>query len=112
MARLAPLEAFVQWAYRVWVIHGSRTCKGALPANRGASAAAPPAVSAAALPPASPVGPPVRGAVVPWPTVGAPSPAAVSPFHVRAAEVVSANGENLASEIDAGVECVWGAGWP
>ena len=42
MARLAALEAFVQWAYRVWVIHGSRTCKGALPANRGASAAAPP----------------------------------------------------------------------
>ena len=88
---------------------GSRTRKGTLPADRGASAAAAPAASAASPPPASSVEPPVLGAVVPQAAAGVPSPATVSPPHVCAAEVTGAIG-TPPSETAAGV--VGAVGWP
>ena len=88
------------------VVVGSRTREGTLAVNRGPSAAAAPAASAAAPPPKSPVGPPVRGAVVPRPAAGVPSPATVSP-RVCAAKVAGATGENLTSETAAGVVGGW-----
>ena len=74
------------------VVSGSRTRKGTLPADRGASAAAAPAASAATPLPASSVEPPVRGAVVPQAAAGVPSPATVRPSHASAAEVTGAIG--------------------
>ena len=93
MARLAACKAFVQWANCRGVVRGSQTRKVTLPADRGASVAAAAAASVATPPPASPVGPPIRGALVPRPAVGVPSPATASPSHVCAAEVAGAAGE-------------------
>ena len=61
VARLAALKAFVQWAHRVEAVSRSRTREGTLLADRGASAAATPAASAAAPPRVFAVELPVRG---------------------------------------------------
>ena len=93
MARLAALKPFVQWANRMGVVCGSQTREGTLPANRGVSVAATPVASTAAPALASPVGPPVRGAIVPRPAAGVPPLATVSPSHVCVAEVTGATGK-------------------
>ena len=92
------------------VVSGSRTREGTFPADRGAAAAAAPAASTATPPPASPVEPPVRGAIVPQAVAGVPSPATVSPSHVCAAEVAGTIGTPPPSETAAGV--VGWVGWP
>ena len=112
MARFTALKAFVQWENRMGVVRGSRTREETLPVNREASAATTPVACAAAPPPASPVGLPIRGAVVPRLATGVPSPppAAESPSHICAAEVAVAAGGNPTSETSAGV--VGRVGWP
>ena len=107
VARLAALEAFVQWAHRMGVVSESRTREGTLPADRETSAAAAPA---ATPPPTSPVKSTVRWAVVPQAAAGVPSPATLSPSHVCAAGITGAVGTPPPSETAAGV--VGGVGWP
>ena len=112
VARLAALEAFVQWAHRMGVVSGIRTREGTLSADHEASAAAAatPAVSAVPPPPASPVESPVRGAKVLQAAAGVPSPATVSSSHICATEITGAVRTPPPSETAAGV--VTGVGWP
>ena len=107
VARLAALEAFVQWVHRMGVVSGSRTREGTLPADREASAASTPVASAATPPPASPVKSPVRGAVVPKAAAGVPSLTTVSPSLVCTAEISGAVGIPPPSETAAGVVGGW-----
>ena len=111
VARFAALETFVQWAHRMGVVSGSRTREGTLPADRGTSTAAAPAASAATSPPASSVEPPVRGPIVPQAAAGVPSPAAVSPSHVSAAEATGAIGSPPPPKPPLAWWGVWGEPW-